>query len=458
MTTIKRPIIYAIILWAIIGSTGWSCNKYLEAKPDKRLAVPNTLEELQALLNTYTQVNKRDITTAESCADNFYLTDAGWASFNEYKRRLYTWQKDYVIEPINEYSNSDWGNSYRLINIANTVLDNIHNISTSQNNLLQWSNIKGQALFWRAKCFQQVAFVWALAYDKSTATNDLGIPLRLDADFNKPSVRSTVKETYDQIIRDLMEAIPLLPEVPVHVVRPSRPAAYGLLARTYLSMRQYDSCAKYASLCLSIKNDLMDYNKDINAGAAAPIPQFNTEVVFENLASSFEMLGPKAIVDSMLYASYEPNDIRKAAFFRSNNDGTYGFKGHYSTGPFGGIATDEVYLMRAECNARAGKTIEAMNDLNYLLIKRWKKGTYVPLTATDATDAVSKILAERRKELLFRGLRWMDIKRLNKDGAGITLKRVINGETFLLPPNDPRYAVAIPEDVIATTGMQQNPR
>ena len=52
----------------------------------------------------------------------------------------------------------------------------------------------------------------------------------------------------------------------------------------------------------------------------------------------------------------------------------------------------------------------------------------------------------------------MDIKRLNKDGAGITLKRVINGETFLLPPNDPRYAVAIPEDVIATTGMQQNPR
>lgn len=99
-----------------------------------------------------------------------------------------------------------------------------------------------------------------------------------------------------------------------------------------------------------------------------------------------------------------------------------------------------------------------MNDLNYLLIKRWKKGTYVPLTATDATDAVSKILAERRKELLFRGLRWMDIKRLNKDGAGITLKRVINGETFLLPPNDPRYAVAIPEDVIATTGMQQNPR
>ena len=68
------------------------------------------------------------------------------------------------------------------------------------------------------------------------------------------------------------------------------------------------------------------------------------------------------------------------------------------------------------------------------------------------------ILLERRKELLMRGLRWMDLKRLNMEGAAITLTRTVNGQVYTLPPNDLRYALPIPEDVIAISGMQQNPR
>ncbi|SEM08104.1 hypothetical protein SAMN05216436_101351 [bacterium A37T11] len=56
-----------------------------------------------------------------------------------------------------------------------------------------------------------------------------------------------------------------------------------------------------------------------------------------------------------------------------------------------------------------------------------------------------------------RGLRWMDIKRLNKEGANITLTRNLNGQIYTLPPNDPRFALPIPEDVIDLSGMQQNP-
>jgi hypothetical protein len=57
-----------------------------------------------------------------------------------------------------------------------------------------------------------------------------------------------------------------------------------------------------------------------------------------------------------------------------------------------------------------------------------------------------------------RGLRWMDIKRLNKDGAKITLTRNVEGNTYTLPPNDLRYALPIPEEVISLTGMPQNIR
>jgi hypothetical protein len=137
-----------------------------------------------------------------------------------------------------------------------------------------------------------------------------------------------------------------------------------------------------------------------------------------------------------------------------------GFKGSYSNyeGEFSGIATDELYLNRAECFARAGNITNALNDLNTLLIKRYKTGSFVSLTALTASAALVLVLQERRKELVIRFTRWMDIKRLNKEGAGITIRRLVHGQLYSLSPNDLRYALPIPEDVIALSGIQQNPR
>jgi len=59
---------------------------------------------------------------------------------------------------------------------------------------------------------------------------------------------------------------------------------------------------------------------------------------------------------------------------------------------------------------------------------------------------------------LFRGLRWIDIKRLNKEGAGIIPIHSLGMQQFSLIPNDNKYALPIPSDIIKMTGMQQNPR
>ena len=117
-----------------------------------------------------------------------------------------------------------------------------------------------------------------------------------------------------------------------------------------------------------------------------------------------------------------------------------------------------MYLTRAECLARMGNTTDALQDLNTLLIKRWKTGTFIPFTASTAAQALQLILTERRKELLMRSLRWADIKRLNKEGAGLVLRRIINGNTMELLPNDARYAFPLPQVVIDLSGMPQNPR
>jgi hypothetical protein len=61
--------------------------------------------------------------------------------------------------------------------------------------------------------------------------------------------------------------------------------------------------------------------------------------------------------------------------------------------------------------------------------------------------------------LLFRGLRWTDLRRLQKDGYTPVLTRVLNGTAYTLQPGDNRYTWPIPPDVISfNPSMPQNPR
>lgn len=432
------------------------CKKFLDAKPNQALAVPTSLADLQALLDAYYKLNNIDPGSAETSADNYYLSDADWATLSEPDRRLYTWQNDQVFS---SYQN-EWSRVYSTVYTANVALDNIASIPRNAANQWDWDNVKGAALLFRSRAFLQAAIIWTGPYRSATAETSLGIPLRTSQDFNIPSKRGTLKETYVQMIQDLKEAADRLPAVPLHVMRPSKPAAYALLARVYLSMNNYDSCLLYADNCLKIKNTLLNYNT-LTAASLYPISQLNSEVIMESLIPvPLPLFITKARIDSNLYASYAPNDLRKSIFFKSNNNGSYGFRGSYEGGLnlFSGIATDEVYLMRAEAHAKSGNLDAATNDINTLLINRWKTGTYTPYSNLSAPALLQLIRAERRKELLMRGLRWMDLKRLNTEGENISLQRILNGQTYTLQPNDPRYAIAIPEEIIQLSGIPQNPR
>jgi hypothetical protein len=99
-----------------------------------------------------------------------------------------------------------------------------------------------------------------------------------------------------------------------------------------------------------------------------------------------------------------------------------------------------------------------MNRLNALLRNRWKRGTFIDRIASTREAAIKLILEERRKELVFRGVRWTDLKRLNIEGANITLTRKLNGITHKLAPNDPKYILPIPPDVLALGGIEPNLR
>src|SRR5690606_24252402 len=142
----------------------------------------------------------------------------------------------------------------------------------------EWDDVVGQALFHRGRAFFHAATIWCLAYDESTASADLGIPLRLSPNFNEVSTRSTVRETYQRIITDLKASVNLLPIKTRSVYRPSKVAAYGMLARVYLAMRDYENALAYADSVLAIQDDLLDFS--LLAASDNSIPELNKEIIF----------------------------------------------------------------------------------------------------------------------------------------------------------------------------------
>ena len=475
----KRQSKYIMLFFSMTVVFIQSCKKeWLEAKPLKSLAIPHTLRDYKSLISSsiaYPGFNVDFGSLTEYGAGDFVVDSLNLSAARPNDYNFYTWAPDLWAENNNYGA---WINPYSKIIYTNVVLDGIESITpTSNAEQLDWNQTKGGALFFRAIWHYDVARQFSKAYDKNTSSTDLGIPLRLNADFNEVSVRPSIEETYSQILTDLKQAASLLPiATPINTIykcQPTKTAAYAMLARVYLSMSKYDSALAYADKTLNNYSTLLDYN-NASPNPAGPssvcttygepaFARFNDEVIFHMVGASYTFFSlDYNIVDHDLFDSYDINDWRKQLFFRNPTPyNTIAISGSYE--PSGdlwlGLATDEIFLIRAECRARANNISGAMDDLNSLLRKRWKTGTFADISAVDANDAIRIIIRERRKELLMRGLRWTDLKRLNLEPQfAETVTKVINGQTYSLLPNSPLYVFSIPPNVIQLTGMPQNPR
>lgn len=431
-----------------------SCKKYLDAKTDKSLVIPSTLDDAQALLDDYQGMNQFFPSVGNISDDDYYLLDSYFNSQNETYRNYYTWSKDALDE-------TDWNYMYGIVLNADIAIETIDKQPASIANSEKAKNIKGQALFFRALGFYNVVQYYAAPYDSITASSMPGIPLRLSSDATKTSTRATLEKSWEQITNDLTTAISLLDVNNSILSRPDKTSAFAALAAIYLDMGKFKQAKNYSDSSLQLDHTLMDFNT-LDTNKIYPFERFNDEVLFSSVTQYPTMLSLNNYkVDSLLYQSYDTNDLRRKLYFKANGPATVGFMGSYdgTALPFNGIATDEVYLIKAECRAREGLTDSALATLNKLMITRWKTGTFVPFVASDPDEALRIILKERRKELILRSRRWFDLRRLNKESKfAKKLTRIENGTTYTLPPGDARYVFPIPAQVIELTGMEQNSR
>lgn len=433
-----------------------SCDKeFLDVRRDSSTVVPSSLADFRAILDN-PNMNELAPSIGDVAADDYVVDFKIWNAISEVSsKNAYIWLDDV----LNVYESNEWSYPYKDIMYINTVLEGLDKLGDESP---EAQDIRGTALFLRAFKYFHLAQVFCLPWQKQGNNGYLGLPLRLGAETEYRSVRSNLEQTYDQILKDANSSLEYLQFGKSEFrTRPCKAAAHALLARIYLTMGHYDLALQHAEDCLGIQSDLLDFGL-LNTTKTNPMERFNNEVIFHHrLTTKSIWASSRQRVDQKLLASYGQDDRRRQAFFKFLDDNTAYFVGSYdgTSTQFAGLATNEIYFIKAECEARTGAIEDSRNSLWKILSTRLGGSFNRSDIPTDRVGLIDFILLERRKELLFRGLRWVDIRRLNAlEHYGYTIKKDLDGKLYELPPNDNRYAFLIPDRVILQSGIVQNVR
>lgn len=380
------------------------------------------------------------------------------------------------------YSHYYWRNAYKVLLGVNLVLKNIKEGETDADIL----NAKGENLFLRSVLFFDLVRLYGRPYYQDPGTNP-GIPLILQPIENlgeRPS-RATVKETYDQIIKDLQEAASLMTKKQSSSYA-SRYVAYALLSRVYLYMGgtmaspqnefnqkaiQYaDSAILKGGYTLLLGTAYSNYYTSNNVN--------NTETIWalNHSSGTNQNIAPKAFQyptlsgyagswarpSADLLSLFASGDLRKnyykVKYYPGNTTDTLqmekygiGYTALYSTSPLHYLRLAEMYLNRAEARVKSGNNDGALEDLNVII----KRAGLTELSGLTGQALFDEILKQRRIELAFEGHNSYDYFR-----NGLPMVRNYNSfgsNAITIQPTDPKVVLRIPqEEINYNPNLKQN--
>ena len=287
-------------------------------------------------------------------------------------------------------------------------------------------------------------------YTKPGALSSKSVPLKLDTDIEKTLGRNTVEEVYISILSDIERARELINKEEWETVfsyRFSVLAVDALQSRVSLYMGEWQKCLESAEAVLAKKSVLVDMNE---ASFVLPnhFESVETITALEQVMSS--VVNNAAWAPASFLTIYQEGDRRLAAYFAApdengNRKSSKGGKRDYSCT----FRVGELYLNAAEAAARLDKLPQARTRLLELMQKRYTPVAYVEkknaVNTMDKDALIGEILNERARELAFEGHRWFDLRRTTRP----RIVKVLQGETYILEQDDPRYTIPIPKDAIA---------
>ncbi|RNL78023.1 RagB/SusD family nutrient uptake outer membrane protein [Sinomicrobium pectinilyticum] len=457
---------YRLFIFAGLLATG-ACDDYMDVEPKGQI-IPREVGEYDLLLN--------DLNDHRSFGDELYFSSDDFFPYeleddenvtpDNPQFKFYRWAGDLYREGSVPGA---WQTPYNFIYTYNVIIDGIDDAPVTGNGVAaDRQRIKAEARVGRSFEYWLLVNLFARQYNPVSAASDPGVPLVTvpDASGDTP-LRSSVQEVYDFIIKEVEESVADLPDKAVNFARPDKTAAYALLARYYLFAGDYEKALLNADRAIARNGQLTDY-----AALEAEVEgeENNAPIRTEQYMGSYMGAGfPFTVwLSDELQELYDPGDYRLARLLRTPCyitgecvEGRYSNGGSFTASI--NTSVPEMYLVRAECHARLGAGAKALNDINLLRSKRLPGEVYEDLTGSDfASDreTLAFVLDERRREMLFTGIRLFDLKRLNLEPEfATTVTHTMKGETYILRPEDNNWVFPIPDAVlIFNPDIQQNPR
>lgn len=352
------------------------------------------------------------------------------------------------VRSDNEEVARAWSTIYQTINQANHIIEKVPSINDVNLTESLKNQLLGEAYFVRALAYFDLARTWG-------GVQIILKPTKTPYD-TKGIQRSTLAQTYQQVLSDLIKAEELLPEI-TNRIRATRKTVWALRARYHLYQKEWADAALYASKLI----------EDDSYTLVKPYSAFFANNVVATQESVFETA----------YSANYPNDHRTSwqpqsnggvrrwfpntAFVNAVTDPEQGgnrsaLVGVTSDGRWYGnlyyrnpavdpsyvIRIAELYLIRAEALAQSDDPEGALNDLNEI---RDRAGLS-PSSATTKEEILLAIENERRFEFAFEPHRWFDLVRTRRVDEVLGIQ------------DERKYVLPIPiVETLVDKDLQQNP-
>jgi tetratricopeptide (TPR) repeat protein len=233
---IKNAVLSALLLLSV------SCKKYLEEVPNNALPTETSITDAStaraAIIGTYDRLQgyyaSSYPTLGTITTDNVIFN----GTLSEYLQL-----DQNAIPTDNVITVSAYQGIYRTINSANSVIAALPGLADPLLTAAEKNKILGEAYFLRAISYFDLARGWGGVQLQLKPTADLtGL---------KGIKRSTLEQTYDQVLSDLVQAEQLLPEDATTRNRAQKSAARALRARLHLYRKQWADAENYATQVIS---------------------------------------------------------------------------------------------------------------------------------------------------------------------------------------------------------------
>ena len=359
---------------------------------------------------------------------------------------LITFQGTYNPSSLNNLTM--WEASFEALNRVNITMEGVQQAGAEGViDAATATAYAGEMYFLRAAIYHNLLIHFSAPYNMTGYNNDYGLPLYTHSITTKDEIeealtigRSTVAQTYAQILSDLNQAENSLPETNAanNISRANKWAAIALKTRVYLHMRDWNSVLTEAK-----KFDNSDY--ELESDPATPFLSYdnNKESIWsvENTAednpsvngSLTSMFNPyqrymcpmsPILYNSKLWLADDKRREELVEIFATDNvPYCYKYRSSDRSEYAPMLRLAEVYLNAAEAALRNGDQATALTYLNKVRDRSLANPATQSYKAADfagTTDMLNAILWERRFETFGEGLRWGDIHRLTTDDLAPT--------------------------------------